>query len=116
MSGDAKAFRRARQDSAGTVAQFIHPSAFAAVKVMMVRLAGYLITCCLTGQGYRVEPAFRKQRFDIAVHGRDAQRLEMMLRRNQCLFRRKRTVRFDKGVPDGLFLARVARNRLRHSG
>jgi len=114
MPGNAKAPRRARQHSPGTTAEFEHPPAFAAVEVMVVRLAAHLITGGLARQRNRIEPAFRKQRLDVAVDRRDAQRLIVTLSRCQRFFRGERAVRFDEGVADGLFLARIAGYGLRH--
>ena len=50
MSRHTKTSRRTRQDSAGTTAEFIHPPAFPAVKVVMVRLACHLVTSGLARQ------------------------------------------------------------------
>ena len=114
MPGNAKALRRAWQHSPGASAELEHPPAFAAVEVMVVRLAGNFIASRLAGQRYGIEPAFRQQRFDVAVDRRNAQRLIVTLGRCQRFFRGERAVRFDEGVADGLLLARIAGYWLRH--
>ena len=114
MSGHAKAARGLGQNGAGAAAKFVHTSAFAAVEVMMVGLTGDLVASGLAGQRNGIEPAFREQRLDIAVDGRDAERAIVTLGSGECFFRREGAVRFGKGIADGLFLASIAWNGLRH--
>ena len=115
MAGYAKSSRRLRQHRPGAVAELKHAAALAAVKVMMVRFARNLIARRLAGQRNRIEPALCQKRLDIAIDRGNAQRLVMALRNAQRLLWRKRTVCFDEGLADGLLLACVAGNRLRHT-
>ena len=114
MPRNAKTARWTRQDSAGTAAEFIHPPAFAAVKVVMVRLACHLVTRCLAWQRDRFEPALLQQRLDIAVHGRDTQRLVVVLACGKGFFRGEWPIRLDKGIANSLLLTCIAWNGLPH--
>ena len=86
MSSDTKTARRTRQRGPGAAAEFIHSPAFAAVKVMMVSLACHFVASRLAGQRHRVEPTIRQQRLDIAIDGRNPQRLIAMLGRGESFF------------------------------
>lgn len=103
-----------REDGTGTAAELIHPTAFATVKMVMVRLACYLVTSGLTGQRDGFKPPLLQQRLDIAVHGRDTQRLVMMLACDKGFLRREWPIRLDKGVANGLLLTSIAWDGLRH--
>jgi hypothetical protein len=115
VAGNTESSRGPGQHRAGTTAQFEHTAACSAVKVVMMRLARYLVASGLPGKRHRVEPAFSQQRFDIAVYGSDAQRLVVALCGRQCFFGRERAIRFDERFSYRLLLARVAGNRLRHT-
>jgi hypothetical protein len=114
MPRNAKTARWPRQDGAGTAAELIHPATFAAVKMVMVRLACHLVTSGLARQRDGFKPALLQQRLDIAVYSRDPQSFVMMLARDKSFFRREWPIRLDKGVTNGLFLTCIAWNRLRH--
>ncbi len=62
----------------------------------------------------RVQPALRQQRLYIAVDRRDAERRIETLRGGERFFRGERPVGFDEGIADGLLLASIAWNGLRH--
>ncbi len=103
-----------RENGTGTAAELIHPTTFAAVKMVMVRLACHLVTSGLTRQRDRFKPALLQQRLDIAVHGRNTQGLVTMLACEKGFFRREWPIRLDKGFANGLLLTCTAWNGLRH--
>lgn len=115
MAGHLKSTRRLRHNRPRAAAQLKHPAALAAVEVMVVRLTRQLVTCRLAGQRDWIEPSLGQQRFDIPVHGGDAQRFIVALRGAQRLLGRKRAICLNEGIADGLLLARVARDWMRHS-
>jgi hypothetical protein len=114
MPRHAKATRWTRQDGTGTAAELIHPAAFAAVKMVVVRLACHLVTSGLARQRDGFKPALLQQRLDIAVYGRDPQSFVVVLTCNKSFLRREWPIRFNKGIADGLLLTRIAWNGLRH--
>lgn len=116
MSSYTKTARRTWQCGGGTAAEFIHSPAFAAVKVMMVSLAGHFVASRLAGQRNRVEPTIRQQRLDIAIDGRNTQCLVVTLGCGESFFGRERAIRLDEGIANGLLLAGVAWNESRHAG
>jgi hypothetical protein len=114
MPSHAKAARRTWQYGAGAATEFIHAPAFAAVKMVMVRLSCHFVASRLAGQRNRVKPTLRQQRLDIAIHGRNTQCLVVMLSCGESFFRRERPIRLDEGCANGLFLAGIAWNKLWH--
>ena len=107
MAGDSEAARELRPQLDAAAFHLKDFAAGVAMKVVMVRLAGYLVACRLAGKLDAHEPLVFYKARDIAVDGRDADALDDFLRESEGLFGRERPIRFQKGGAYGLLLSRV---------
>jgi hypothetical protein len=88
--------------------EFVDGSAEVALEVMVMRFAGHFVAGGVAWNLDRGEPFVFDEAADVAVDGCDAERIDLFLRERECLIGRERTVGFDEGGADGVFLAGVA--------
>ena len=82
-----------------------HPLAACALKVMVVGLARWLVTCAVTRQGDLRDLTRLHQQLEVAVNRGQAQARHLGLRRRQNLLRRQRALGSVDGGADGAALA-----------
>jgi hypothetical protein len=88
--------------------EFVNGSAHVALEVMVMRFAGNFVTGGVAWNLDRGEPLVFDEAADVAVDSRDAERINLFLREREGLIGGERTVGFDEGGADGVFLAGVA--------
>jgi len=87
-----------------TLGNLEHAVAAATMKMMMMCLAGNLITVWLTGQRYAYKPLFVGQQSQRPIHRRDTKPCDMPTRLIENLLRAKRPIGVDQGAPHRLSL------------
>lgn len=87
---------------------FEQPPTGIAMEVVMMALAGDLVSGRLARQFYRREPTLLRQRLQVPVHGRQAHASDFFLTKFEHLRRAQRAVMLEEDVTNGAALARVA--------
>ena len=109
MAGDTEAARKLGVEGEIASLQLKDLATAVAAEVMVMSLAGDLVTECFAGHGDGRKPVTLQQRTDVAIYGSDTQTLDLGLRCGENFFRGKRPVSPEKSLPDRRFLTCVSR-------